>query len=97
MNPLQAEIRSWHEAKYPDATEEDVILKFAEEAGELVQATNVYRLNHTSRDTIGDAVRFEALLEEFGDVVVTLMGLANHYGFDFNHAVEQRWQEVRTR
>lgn len=89
MPPSQEVIDSWHADNHPDfRTPDRLALKFSEESGEVVRA--VVRILE-GRGSLDD------LSTEFGDVLITLSILAEHFGLDLAHVLAKRWPEVRDR
>ena len=88
MKVLQDEIRNWQWARFPCDEETRAAGKVCEEAGELMGA--VIRLKE-GRSAMSN------IAEEFGDVFISLMGVANFYGFDAMNVIEARWETVRKR
>lgn len=89
MSQLQNTIATWHRSTFPGAPTAAVGLKMAEEAGELAKAVN--RLEHTDA---GDRMN---LMEELGDVAITLMVIAERYGYDLEALIELRIMHVMAR
>ena len=94
MKDLQTALREWHRAKFPHATEADIGLKLAEEAGEVCRALD--RI-HYAKSEQAAAPWLVNLTEEIGDVAIVLLVLCNRGGIEFEDVVRDRATEVMQR
>ena len=97
MRDVQAALKDWHRKRFPRTTLDDLGLKLAEEAGEVVGA--IVRLNEIARrQREGSDLEWrERLTDEIGDVAIVLLVLCARGGLDFEEVVADRAAEVMLR
>lgn len=90
LNEYAVEMGKWERRNWPDKHPGPFTraLKVSEETGELAGA--VVKMNEGRRSL--DDVR-----GEWGDVLITLLVLADHLGFDPDEALAERWAAVGQR
>lgn len=79
------EVQGWHEDTWPDASDDLVMVKLAEECGEVAQL-------------IGKRTGDRGLvLEELADVVIVAVALARRFGSvgEFERALWEKFDRVR--
>ncbi len=90
ISEIQNALEEWHEANFPDATPEDMLIGVAEEVGELAHA-NLKRRQLQMPELI------EKEKDAVGDIVLFLMNYCNLMGWDIRELTEKTWEEVRER
>lgn len=91
---LQSDIAAWIVRSWPDEdTPDKRMTSITEEIGELARC--IAKRRHGTRGTPEEWT--VKLREEFGDVMISLLGLAEVEGFDAFEATRVRWAVVRAR
>jgi NTP pyrophosphatase (non-canonical NTP hydrolase) len=93
LDELQLEVAEWTKKFHGDGDPNPLLdaLAVAEEAGEVCRAA-LKRANGIREGDWSANLR-----EEAADVVITLLSLAANEGWSLSEAVDERWEEVRTR
>lgn len=90
---IQAEHKAWIARNFPTQTRDEVVLGMVEEMGELA-----HHLLKRAQGIRGDGVDHDAEIRDAcADLVIFMLGLADHEGFFVQDAVEEAWMQVRER
>lgn len=93
MDELQRRVQSWHQATFPDETDQLMGLVLAEEVGEVCRA--ILKRTQGAR---GTREQWTAQLkEELGDVMVCILSLVAYEGWSIEDVVAQRFAVVEER
>lgn len=84
LKELQKQHSEWLYRELPEKTWQDCFVKLVEEVGELANA--LYRSDNAEKEQ--DAI---------GDVLISLVSVANRRNRDVNKCVEDAWKEVNAR
>lgn len=91
LREVQTQARGWRAYNFPEQTREQCLMGMVEEMGEISHAL----LKRDQR--IRTADHSAAILDGCGDLIIFMMGLADHEGFDLLDAVNAVWAEVSQR
>ena len=107
LSETQEEFVAWHRRVYPTAALAEVMVKRAEEVGEVARCIDRLRNCHPTPDELRAGRVFDPdaelhwlaeLRNEFGDVVNVLFVMAGRYaGWDLQLLAAERAREVMTR
>lgn len=90
---IQAEVKEWHDRNFPTQTLAVDQLVLTEEVGELSRV--IAKMDQNIRGS-----KEEWLIEaekEIGDVIISLMNVANNLEIDIEVALSDRWNVVSKR
>lgn len=92
LSDLQREHKEWAERNFgPTHTLHNSVLGVAEEVGELAHA--VLKRDQQIRPSNYE----EDIIDACADIVIFLLGVANHEGFDLESSIIRTWEKVRLR
>lgn len=94
INELQAEMDTWCRANFPDTNYTEQFLGVVEELGEASHA--LLKKQQGIRESV-TGQSDELLTDAFADMFVYMLNFCNYYGIDFDKAIHETWNQVKSR